>query len=385
MRQWARCGRGPCASAAPPAWSPPISPRYTRPAETPDVLQWGSIPYDEALRSFGFKATPRAADRCAVPRRLATPVGPRRDRRDRFHRGPNRTLMRRDSRHVRAGRAGRACRPRAGAGRERQRERVGHAAGGRPGDRRRRSTPAPCRAPRARSPSCGSTRFAAASAGSRTIPTQRRPRRGDDVARHDRRGHGQDRRHVPHRESRRTRRRSGRAPPIRIPNGAPARSIAALVRGHFLNDLHLAVCLRRARDTGWVVRTNPYEGGSDHTVFTRARRARAAQLALHRSLLPHQSRHAGQDQRRDDAQRGDGRGDDSALFLASADASRRGRADDADERSGAGRAPRPNSATSAVGRDPSGVEAVVPEARASVNRYRRGSRAGLSRAARTSR
>ena len=44
----------------------------------------------------------------------------------------------------------------------------------------------------------------------------------------------------------------------------------ALVRGSFLNDLHLAVALRRARDTGWVVRTNLYEGGSDHTVFTRA-------------------------------------------------------------------------------------------------------------------
>ncbi len=44
----------------------------------------------------------------------------------------------------------------------------------------------------------------------------------------------------------------------------------ATVRGSFLNDLHLAVALRRARDTGWVVRTNPYEGGSDHTVFTRA-------------------------------------------------------------------------------------------------------------------
>ena len=42
------------------------------------------------------------------------------------------------------------------------------------------------------------------------------------------------------------------------------------VRGHFLNDLHLAIALRRARDTGWIVRTNPYEGGSDHTVFTRA-------------------------------------------------------------------------------------------------------------------
>ena len=37
--------------------------------------------------------------------------------------------------------------------------------------------------------------------------------------------------------------------------------------GSLLNDLHLAVCQRRARDSGWVVRTNPYEGGSDHTVF----------------------------------------------------------------------------------------------------------------------
>jgi hypothetical protein len=43
----------------------------------------------------------------------------------------------------------------------------------------------------------------------------------------------------------------------------------ALLRGSFLNDLHLGVALRRARDTGWVVRTNPYEGGSDHTSFTR--------------------------------------------------------------------------------------------------------------------
>jgi aminopeptidase YwaD len=44
----------------------------------------------------------------------------------------------------------------------------------------------------------------------------------------------------------------------------------AWLRGSFLNDLHLAVALRRARDTTWVVRTNPYEGGSDHTVFMRA-------------------------------------------------------------------------------------------------------------------
>jgi len=42
---------------------------------------------------------------------------------------------------------------------------------------------------------------------------------------------------------------------------------AASLKGSLLNDLHLAVCLRRARDTGWIVRTNPYEGGSDHTAF----------------------------------------------------------------------------------------------------------------------
>jgi aminopeptidase YwaD len=42
------------------------------------------------------------------------------------------------------------------------------------------------------------------------------------------------------------------------------------LKGSLLNDLHLAVCLRRARDTGWVVRTNPYEGGSDHTAFAAA-------------------------------------------------------------------------------------------------------------------
>ena len=44
----------------------------------------------------------------------------------------------------------------------------------------------------------------------------------------------------------------------------------SLLRGTFLNDLQLGVALRRARDTGWVVRTNPYEGGSDHTSFTKA-------------------------------------------------------------------------------------------------------------------
>ena len=39
------------------------------------------------------------------------------------------------------------------------------------------------------------------------------------------------------------------------------------LKGSLLNDVHLAVCQRRAKDSGWVVRTNPYEGGSDHTAF----------------------------------------------------------------------------------------------------------------------
>ena len=45
---------------------------------------------------------------------------------------------------------------------------------------------------------------------------------------------------------------------------------ANTLKGSLLNDLHLAVCLRQAKDTKWVVRTNPYEGGSDHTVFAEA-------------------------------------------------------------------------------------------------------------------
>lgn len=39
------------------------------------------------------------------------------------------------------------------------------------------------------------------------------------------------------------------------------------LKGDLINDLHLAVCERVAARTGWLVKTNPYEGGSDHTVF----------------------------------------------------------------------------------------------------------------------
>lgn len=45
---------------------------------------------------------------------------------------------------------------------------------------------------------------------------------------------------------------------------------AEQLTGSLLNDLYLAMAMRRAKDTKWVVRTNPYEGGSDHTVFADA-------------------------------------------------------------------------------------------------------------------
>jgi hypothetical protein len=50
---------------------------------------------------------------------------------------------------------------------------------------------------------------------------------------------------------------------------------ADTLKGDLINDLHLAVCElvaefaaeRSGTKTAWVVKTNPYEGGSDHTVF----------------------------------------------------------------------------------------------------------------------
>ena len=39
---------------------------------------------------------------------------------------------------------------------------------------------------------------------------------------------------------------------------------------HYFNDFVLNRCLDQAEDSGWVVKTNPYEGGSDHVPFLRA-------------------------------------------------------------------------------------------------------------------
>ena len=240
---------------------------YTRPDETPDVLQWGSIPFDEPLRSFGFKATARAGRR--LREELARgPVMVHVEIESTFHRRPNRTLV------VEI------------PGRQRPHERVVLAAHVQePGANDNAS-------------GCGTLlasalaiqdgiRRGALAAPARTITflwvdeirgseqwVKDDPQRikrvlamlsldmtGEDTAKTG----GTfliektpdpsalwDRPSDPHSEW-----GAGKVDP-------------ALVRGSFLNDLHLAVALRRARDTGWVVRTNPYEGGSDHTVFTRA-------------------------------------------------------------------------------------------------------------------
>lgn len=40
---------------------------------------------------------------------------------------------------------------------------------------------------------------------------------------------------------------------------------------HYFNDLLLNRCLQQAEENGWVVKTNPFEGGSDHTPFLQAK------------------------------------------------------------------------------------------------------------------
>ena len=241
--------------------------QYTRPAETPDVLQWGAIPADDTLRSFGFKATPRAATRLRDElAKGAVNVHVEID--STFHRGVNRTLA------VEI------------PGRVHPDERIVLAAHVQePGANDNAS-------------GCG-TLLAAALAMHDVI------RRGvlpapartitflwvDEIRGSEQwlRDHadlikgvvamlsldmtGED-----------TTKTGGTFLIEKQPDPSAiwerpsdphsewgaSKVDPATVRGSFLNDLHLAVALRRARDTSWIVRTNPYEGGSDHTVFMRA-------------------------------------------------------------------------------------------------------------------
>jgi aminopeptidase YwaD len=239
---------------------------YTRPEQTPNVLQWGNIPFDESAKSFGFKATPRAADRLRAA--LARgPVTLHVEVDTTFHRRPNRTLAvdipgasRQDQRvvlvaHVQEPGANDNA---SGCGT------LLAAALGIQDAIRRGALPRPRRtitflwvdeirgseqwikdAERLKQVIAMLSLDMTGQDTSKTGGTFLIEKEPDPSALWDRPSD-------PHSE------------------WGASKVDPAMVRGSFLNDLHLAVALRRARDTGWVVRTNPYEGGSDHTVFTRA-------------------------------------------------------------------------------------------------------------------
>ncbi len=240
---------------------------YARPETTPEVLQWGAIPYDAQRASFGFKATPRAAKR--LRERLAIGAVDVHVRIDTiFHRRPVRTLVAEF-----------------------------------PGSRRpddRVVLVAHVQEPGANDNASGAgTLVAVALAAQKAVADGAIPRPdrtltllwGDESRASD--AWIEADRHRAQRvlammsldmTGEDTTRTGGTFLIEKSPD--PAAVFAspsdphtewgasevdrALVRGTFLNDLHLAVALRRARDTGWVVRTNPYEGGSDHTSFINA-------------------------------------------------------------------------------------------------------------------
>jgi hypothetical protein len=248
--------------------------RYIRPAdpkemtaEQQDVLQWGGIPYDAAAKGFGFKAPWRAADR--MRRRLEQgPVAVRVDIDSSFYDGPNRSLV--------------AEIP----GRSRPGERVVIVAHVQePGANDNAS-------------GCG-TLYALAralmeamAAGALPPPERTLTFMWVDEVRGSRQWiafRPQEARGVQYMfamdmTGEDTARTGGtfliekQADPSAVwprPSDPHSEWGASEVRadslkGSLLNDLHLAACLRRARETGWVVRTNPYEGGSDHTAFASA-------------------------------------------------------------------------------------------------------------------
>ena len=241
---------------------------YTRPAETPTVLQWGSIPKDEALHAFGFKATRRATERLRAE--LAKgPVTVHVEIASTFHERPNRSLI------VEL------------PGTTHPEQRVMLAAHVQePGASDNAS-------------GCG-TLLATALAirqnvqrGSLPAPSRTLTFMWVDEIRGSQqwiKDHAAD---VPNvvamlsldMTGEDTTKTGGTFLIEKQPDPSAvwerpsdphsewgaSKVDAATLQGSFLNDLHLAVALRRARDTNWVVRTNPYEGGSDHTVFMNAK------------------------------------------------------------------------------------------------------------------
>ena len=233
-----------------------------------DVLQWGSVPYDDSVRAFGFKASWRAASRLRAALAGNTAVRVRVDIQSAFYDGPNRTL---------AAEIPGAARPD---------ERV--------------VIVAHVQEPGANDNASGcATLSALATALQAAIRDGRLPRPQrtitflwlDEIggSRHWLRSRPDEAKGVRYMFSmdmtgEDTARTGGtfliekQADPSAVwprpsdPNsewGAGRVKVESL-SGSLLNDLHLAIARRRAIDTGWVVRTNPYEGGSDHTVFANA-------------------------------------------------------------------------------------------------------------------
>jgi aminopeptidase YwaD len=240
---------------------------YTRPADTPEIVQWSGIRYDDALHAFGFKISPRLA--ALLKQRVAAGEATLRvDINTRFHQRPARTLVAEIAGAVRPG------------------ERI--------------VLVAHVQEPGANDNASGCAtllEIARALAGGITRGTIPPPARtltflwGDEIS-----------------ESRQwLRADASRQQSVRYafsldmtgedvsktggdfliekqpdPSAVwvrpsdphsewgSSRVSAESLKGDLLNDVHLAACLRRARDTGWVVKANPYEGGSDHSVFLAA-------------------------------------------------------------------------------------------------------------------
>jgi aminopeptidase YwaD len=240
--------------------------KFTSPDQH-DVLQWGSIPYDADVRSFGFKASHRAAAR--MRERLGKgPVQVKVEIRSAFYDGPARTLV--------------AEIPGAIKPNERI-VMVAHVQ--EPGANDNGSGAGTLQA------------IAMALVGSARGRGLDRPARtltfiwGDEISgsREWITAHPEEARQVQYMLSldmtgEDTAKTGGtfliekQADPTAVwPRPSDPHSEwgagevkAETLKGSLLNDLHLAVCLRRARDAKWVVQTNPYEGGSDHTVFAEA-------------------------------------------------------------------------------------------------------------------
>ena len=249
--------------------------RYIRPAdpsaftreEQKDVLQWDSVPYDPALKAFGFKASWRAASRLRERLRQG-PVTVRVDVKSTFYQGPNRSLV--------------AEIP----GRNNPDERI--------------VMVAHIQEPGANDDASGcATLYALARALAEGIVNGALPPpartltfmwvdeiRGSErwLADHPAEAKGVQYMFSLDMTGEDTTKTGGtfliekQPDPSAVwerPSDPHSEWGASEVKpetlkGSLLNDLHLAVCQHRARSTGWVVRTNPYEGGSDHTTFTNA-------------------------------------------------------------------------------------------------------------------